>query len=96
MKDPRTILAAALEYEAERDRAPRVVARGRAAIAEKIIAVAREHNIPIRSDPALAEILVRLEIDQDIPLELYRAVAEILAFVYQTNSRYGPGSTPGK
>lgn len=96
MKDPRTILAAALEYEAERDTAPRVIARGRAAIAEKIIAKAREHNIPIRSDPGLAQILVRLEIDQEIPLELYRAVAEILAFIYQANSRYGPGPLPGK
>lgn len=91
MKDSPTILAAALEYDAERDTAPRLVARGRAAIAEKIIALAREHNIPIRSDPGLAQLLIRLEIDEQIPLELYRAVAEILAFVYQANSRYGPG-----
>ena len=91
MKDPKTILAAALEYDAERDMAPRVVARGRGAIAEKIMALAREHNIPIRSDPGLVELLSQLEIDEQIPLELYRAVAEILAFVYQANSRYGPG-----
>jgi len=91
MKHPKTILAAALEYDAERDAAPRVVARGRAAIAEKIIALAREHNIPIRSDPGLAQLLIQLEIDEQIPLELYRAVAEILAFVYQANSRYGSG-----
>lgn len=91
MKDPKTILAAALEYDAEHDAAPRVVARGRGAIAETIIALAREHNIPIRSDPGLVQLLSRLEIDEQIPLELYRAVAEILAFVYQANSRYGPG-----
>lgn len=91
MKHPKTILAAALEYDAERDAAPRVVARGRAAVAEKIIALAREHNIPVRSDPGLAQLLVQLEIDEQIPLDLYRAVAEILAFVYQANSRYGSG-----
>jgi flagellar biosynthesis protein len=91
MKDPKTILAAALEYDAESDAAPRVVARGRGTIAEKIIALAREHNIPIRSDPGLVQLLSRLEIDEQIPVDLYRAVAEILAFVYQANSRYGPG-----
>jgi flagellar biosynthesis protein len=91
MKDPKTILAAALEYDAESDAAPRVVARGRGAIAEKIMALAREHNIPIRSDPGLVQLLSRLEIDEQIPIELYRAVAEILAFVYKANSRYGPG-----
>jgi flagellar biosynthesis protein len=91
MKDPKAILAAALEYDAKCDTAPRVVARGRAAIAEKIIALARKHNIPVRSDPGLAQLLSRLEIDEQIPIEIYRAVAEILAFVYQANSRYEPG-----
>ena len=91
MKDPKTILATALVYDAERDKAPRVVAQGRAAIAEKIIALAREHDIAIRSDPGLAQILSKLDIDEHIPVELYRAVAEILAFVYQANIRYGPG-----
>jgi flagellar biosynthesis protein len=91
MKEPKMILAAALEYDAERDAAPRVVARGRAAIAEGIIALAREHNIPIQSDPGLVSLLSRLEIDQQIPVELYQAVAEILAFVYRANSRCGSG-----
>jgi flagellar biosynthesis protein len=91
MKAPKTILAAALEYDAASDSAPRVIAKGRAAVAEKIIALAREHNIPIHSDPGLVELLSRLEIDEQIPIELYRAVAEILAFVYSANNRYGPG-----
>jgi flagellar biosynthesis protein len=91
MKESKTILAAALEYDSERDAAPRVVARGRAAVAEKIIALAREHNIPIHSDPGLVQLLSRLEIDEQIPVEIYRAVAEILAFVYQANNRYGSG-----
>ncbi len=91
MKEPKTILAAALEYDAECDAAPRVVAKGRAAIAEKILALAREHNIPIRSDPGLVSMLSQLEIDQQIPVELYRAVAEILSFIYRANNHYGSG-----
>ena len=88
---PKTILAAALEYDSQRDAAPRVVAQGRGAIAEKIIALGRQHNIPIHSDPGLVQLLSKLEIDEQIPMELYRAVAEILAFVYQTNKRYRSG-----
>lgn len=86
-----TITAAALEYDNERDAAPRVVARGKGAVAEKIIELALKHNIPIRSDPGLVQILSRLEIDEQIPIELYRAVAEILAFIYQANNRYDAG-----
>ena len=91
MKEPKTILAAALEYNTDRDAAPRVIAKGRAAVADKIIALAREHNIPIHSDPGLVQLLSKLEIDEQIPVELYRAVAEILSFVYQANNRYGSG-----
>jgi flagellar biosynthesis protein len=91
MKEPKTILAAALEYNADRDAAPRVIAKGRAAVADKIIALAREHNIPIHSDPGLVQLLSQLDIDEQIPVELYRAVAEILSFVYQANNRYVSG-----
>ena len=82
------IIAAAVEYDDRRDTAPRVTAKGRGSIAEKIIKLAMEHNIPIRKDPALVEILSRLDIDQEIPPELYKAIAEILAFVYSVNERY--------
>lgn len=74
--------AAALRYNAEKDSAPRVVAKGSGKIAERIIEIAKEHNIPIRDDPELIEVLSSLEIYEEIPPELYRAVAEILAFIY--------------
>lgn len=74
--------AAAIAYDMKKDLAPRVTAKGQGAVAEKIIAIAREHGIPIKDDPALVEILCRLDIDEYIPVELYRAVAEILAFIY--------------
>jgi len=81
-------IAAAIEYDEERDSAPRVTARGRGITAEKIIGLAKKHGVPIKEDPALAQILSRLDIDEQIPVELYRAVAEILAFVYSINERY--------
>jgi flagellar biosynthesis protein len=81
------IEAAALQYDAKKDSAPRVTAKGRGNIAEKIIELAKKHDIPIKSDPALVQLLSKVDIDQQIPLELYKAVAEILAFVYSMNER---------
>ena len=83
-----TAVAAAIEYDGGKDPAPRVTARGRGAAAEKIIALARKHGVPIKEDPALAQILSRLDIDEQIPVEVYKAVAEILVFVYSLNERY--------
>lgn len=83
-----TAVAAAIEYDDGKDPAPRVTARGRGAAAEKIIALAKKHGVPIKEDPALAQILSRLDIDEQIPVELYKAVAEILVFVYSLNERY--------
>ena len=83
-----TTIAAAIKYDEKSDSAPRVTARGKGAIAEKIIELAKKHKVPIKEDPALVQVLSRLDIDEEIPLELYKAVAEILAFVYSVNDRY--------
>ncbi|NLN59111.1 MAG: EscU/YscU/HrcU family type III secretion system export apparatus switch protein [Deltaproteobacteria bacterium] len=86
-KSRKRTLAAALRYDPDRDAAPRLTAKGRGHVADRIIETAREHGIPIRNDPGLVEILSRLDLDDQIPVEVYRAVAEILAFVYSLNSR---------
>lgn len=80
--------AAALKYDVRKDAAPRITASGRGFIAEKILQLANEHNIPVHEDPELAEILTGLPVGSAIPPELYRAVAEILAWVYQMNRKY--------
>lgn len=85
-KDKKTSLAAAIKYDGKKDAAPKVTAKGRGMVAEKIIELARKHDVPIKSDPALVQILSKLEINAHIPEELYRAVAEILAFVYSMNT----------
>jgi flagellar biosynthesis protein len=86
-KKERPPRAVALRYEHEKDDAPRVIAKGRGEIAEKIIEIAREHGITIYEDDELAEVLSRLDLDQMIPPELYQAIAEVLAFVYRLNGR---------
>jgi len=74
--------AAALKYNAQVNSAPVLKAKGVGTVAEKIIQIAREHNVPVREDPDLIELLVQLDLEQEIPPELYKIVAEILAFVY--------------
>lgn len=80
-------LAVALQYERGVDPAPRVSAKGKGYMAEQIIALAREHNVEIRTDRDLATLLSKLDIDTPIPLEAYAAVAEILSYVYKVNDK---------
>lgn len=72
--------AIALEYDPN-DEAPRVIASGKGALAERIIEKAKEADVPVHRDDKLAETLSRLEIGETIPPELYEVVAEILVFV---------------
>ena len=77
--------AAALHYDHGRDQAPRVVAKGRGKIAEKIVALAHEHEVPLVQDRNLVQMLEALDVDMQIPADLYKAVAEVLVFVYRLN-----------
>jgi flagellar biosynthesis protein len=85
--------AVALKYDTATDNAPRVIAKGRGLVAEKIMALAREQGIPMRQDPDLVQMLTQIDLDQEIPPSLYKVVAELLAFVYRLNQSYQrPGS----
>ncbi|HAK57385.1 MAG TPA: flagellar biosynthesis protein FlhB [Lachnospiraceae bacterium] len=72
--------AVALEYEPG-DQAPKVIATGQGKLAERIIEVAREADVPIHKDAKLAKSLSILDIGEYIPPELYSIVAEVLVFV---------------
>ena len=85
----KTPKAVALRYEKDKDRAPRVVAKGRGEIAKKIMEIAAAHNLPLYEDKNLVQILEALDLEIEIPPELYRAVAEVLAFVYRLNGNIG-------
>ncbi len=79
--------AVALKYDGKMDAAPRVIAKGRGNVAEKIIEIAGEHNVPVYEDKNLVQVLEALDLNSDIPPELYRAVAEVLVFIYRLNSQ---------
>ncbi len=77
-----THVAVALRYDAEKDRAPVVVAKGKGAIAERIVNVAENHDVPVVRKPELARSIYQaVDVGEEIPPEFYRAVAEIIAFV---------------
>jgi flagellar biosynthesis protein len=78
-------LAVALHYD--KKGAPRVVAKGRGTIGDKIIEVARAHGIPIEENEVLAGALSNIELGEEIPAELYAAVAEVLIFVLRLSGR---------
>jgi flagellar biosynthesis protein len=78
-------LAVALHYD--RTGAPRVVAKGKGSIGDKIIEIAKANNIPIEENEVLAGALSNVELGEEIPAELYKAVAEVLIFVLRLSGR---------
>jgi flagellar biosynthetic protein FlhB len=80
--------AVALAYRMGQTAAPEVVAKGADLMAQRIVARAREHRVPIVPNPPLARALYRsVEVGQPIPTALYEAVAEVLAYVYSLRRR---------
>lgn len=77
-KNPRQAIA--LEYDPQ-DIAPRVLATGQGIVADKIIDIAKESDVPVHKDEQLAKTLSKLDVGDAIPPELYEVVAEILVFV---------------
>ena len=75
--------AVALEYDIDKDRAPRVIAKGKGVSAENIIKIAQLHNLPIKEDADLVELLSKVELDREVPEKLYLAVAEVFSFIYK-------------
>ncbi|MHB1419370.1 MAG: flagellar biosynthesis protein FlhB [Bacillota bacterium] len=83
-----THLAVALSYREGDMPAPQVVAKGADLMAQRIIELAREHNVPVvENQPVAKFIFQNVEIGQDIPAELYQAVAGILALIYKTKKK---------
>lgn len=79
--------AIALKYDEVS--APTLTAKGKDEIAEEIMRLAEEHDIPLYENSELVSILSKLELGEEIPEVLYRVIAEIIAFAY-----YLQGKTP--
>ena len=70
--------------------APRVTAKGRGELADRIISLAKQHGVPLQENPELVTVLGGLELDQEIPASLYLVVAEVIAFAYAVSGRQPP------
>lgn len=86
--------AVALRYNQESEAAPRVLAKGQGPVAERIIALAHEHGIPLHEDRDLVHLLGALDLSVEVPPALYHALAEVLAHLYRANRTPGPKQTP--
>jgi len=80
-------LAVALQYEKGSRDAPRVVAKGRGIVAERIVELAKENDVIIEANTVLAQALSGIEIDDSIPIELYEAVAIVIGYVLRTSNK---------
>lgn len=93
-RDPQRA-AAALAYR-EGDLAPRVVAKGRGLLAERIIEQARASGVYVHESRELLALLMQIDLDSHIPPQLYVAVAELLAWLHRLEQQGGepPHSEP--
>jgi flagellar biosynthesis protein len=75
----------ALEYSGE---IPKILATARGLLFDRMIQIAREHNITIYKDSDLAGVLSQLPVGIEIPETLFKAVSEVLAYCYRINSDF--------
>ena len=77
--------AVALTYD-DNLPAPFILAKGKRNLADRIIAIAKMHEIEIVQFPELMDALFEIEVGGIIPEELYEIIAELLAFVYNVQA----------
>lgn len=81
--------AIALKYDGQH--APTLTGKGDAELAEAILKLAREHEVPIYENAELVRLLARMELGDSIPEELYRTIAEIIAFAWKLKGKFPVG-----
>lgn len=86
---PEARQAIALTYDGQS--APVLSAKGDDELAEAILAIAREYEVPIYENAELVRLLARLELGDAIPEALYRCIAEIIAFAWYLQGKRPPG-----
>ncbi|MFB4393974.1 MULTISPECIES: EscU/YscU/HrcU family type III secretion system export apparatus switch protein [unclassified Pseudomonas] len=89
MNDKLPRQAIALTYDGQQ--APTLSAKGDDELAEAILALAREHEVPIYENAELVRLLARLELGEQIPEALYLTIAEIIAFAWQLRGKVPVG-----
>ena len=81
--------AAALFYDGSN--APTVTAAGSGDLAEQIIALAKEHNIPLFENAELLSLLTSIGVGEEIPETLYLCIAQVIAFAYKIQGKFPEG-----
>ena len=79
-KDLMAKKAVALRYDENKEASPVIVASGLGYVAEKIVEIANDNEIPVYEDNSLATVLTQLELGTEIPEELYQAI--VVIYVY--------------
>ncbi|MGD9475081.1 MAG: flagellar biosynthesis protein FlhB, partial [Eubacteriaceae bacterium] len=83
-----THFAVAIRYDAQKDPAPLVLAKGQDYLALKIIELGEANDVLIKEDKPLAQMLYKtIEVNDYIPPEMYQIVAELMAWVYNTKKK---------
>lgn len=82
--------AIALLYEGGPD-APKITAKGEGELAEQIVQLALDYEVPIYENADLASLLTRMELGDQIPESLYRTIAEIIAFAWHLKGKTPEG-----
>lgn len=77
--------AIALSYDGKT--APTISAKGSGDIAEEIIAIAKQYEIPLFENAELLRLLASVELGDEIPEALYLSVAQIIAFAYKIQGK---------
>ena len=91
MTTPHRKRAVALVYDPKGgDTAPRVVAKGYGALAEMIVARAKEAGLYVHTAPEMVSLLMQVDLDDRIPPQLYQAVADLLAWLYALDRTDAP------
>lgn len=81
-------LALAIKYDRAVMNAPQLIAKGADFLAEKIKAIAREHDVPIVENKQLARSLYKaVDVGDEIPIDFYQTIAEVLAYVYRIKGK---------
>ncbi len=92
MSDESERQAVALAYDGSR--APTITAEGSGDLAEQIIAIAREHGVPLFENAQLLTLLQQVGLGEEIPETLYLCVAQVIAFAYRIQGKFPPGWQP--
>ena len=85
--------AIALKYDGSH--APTLTAKGDETLAEEILRIARDYEVPIYENPELVRLLAKMELGESIPEELYRTIAEIIAFAWNLKGKFPEGHDLG-